>query len=416
MGIPLFCPERDDHFLLMRSAYHILTVRGIPLRIHITFIWFPIWAASVWGARSDSMLRGALFGVIAALLLFACVTLHELGHALMAQRFGIVVEDITLLPFGGLARMRTIPKEPKRELAIAVAGPLVNVVIFLLLAFVAAFVYRNEPNITSEFMMNELDRGDANSLLVYLMLANVILVLFNLLPAFPLDGGRVLRALLAFKLPWEKATRIAAATGLGFAALFVFGGIVSRDFFLSLIGLMVGFGAWQERQMVSYQTAPKWVPATPPETPRAAEAPRATVASAMTSPPPVVSLSQRVRDVAGLAPAASVAGALPVMDRDNYVIGVLPAARLAAALRDRADAPVVELMRRTFPIARPDEPLYDQWYKTSAEDQHYVVVLQDDGRLAGWLTRADISNGLRLGQSEKAEAESPWQELDREFV
>ncbi|MCC6674338.1 MAG: CBS domain-containing protein, partial [Thermomicrobiales bacterium] len=107
---------------------------------------------------------------------------------------------------------------------------------------------------------------------------------------------------------------------------------------------------------------------------------------------------------------------LPVMDRDNYVIGVLPAARLAAALRDRADAPVVELMRRTFPIARPDEPLYDQWYKTSAEDQHYVVVLQDDGRLAGWLTRADISNGLRLGQSEKTEAESPWQELDREFV
>jgi len=416
LGIPLFCPERDDQFLLMRSAYHILTVRGIPIRIHITFIWFPIWAASVWGARSDSMLRGALFGVIAALLLFVCVTLHELGHALVAQRFGIVVEDITLLPFGGLARMRTIPKEPKRELAIAVAGPLVNVVIFLLLAFVAAFVYRNEPNITSEFMMNELDRGDANSLLVYLMLANVILVLFNLLPAFPLDGGRVLRALLAFKLPWEKATRIAAATGLGFAALFVFGGIVSRDFFLSLIGLMVGFGAWQERQMAGYQAAPKWVPVTPSATPRVAETPRTTVASAMTPPPPAVSLSQRIRDVADLAPAASVAGALPVMDRDNYVIGVLPAARLAAALRDRSDAPVLELMRRTFPIARPDEPLYDQWYKTSAEDQHYVVVLQDDGRLAGWLTRADISNGLRLGHSEKMEAGSPWQELDRELV
>ncbi len=124
----------------MPSAFHILTVRGIPIRIHITFIWFPLWAAFVWSSRSDDVVRGALFGVIGALLLFACVTLHELGHALMAQRFGIKVEDITLLPFGGLARLRTIPREPKKELAIAIAGPLVNVAIFLVLAFVGGFL------------------------------------------------------------------------------------------------------------------------------------------------------------------------------------------------------------------------------------------------------------------------------------
>ena len=106
----------------MRSAFHLLTVRGIPIRVHITFIWFPIWAAYTWGSNDDNILRGALFGVIAALFLFACVTLHELGHAVMAQRFGIKVEDITLLPFGGLARLRTIPREPKKELAIATAG------------------------------------------------------------------------------------------------------------------------------------------------------------------------------------------------------------------------------------------------------------------------------------------------------
>ena len=400
----------------MRSAYHILTVRGIPIRMHITFIWFPIWAATVWGSRDDNMLRGALFGVIAALLLFVCVTLHELGHALVAQRFGIVVEDITLLPFGGLARLRTIPRNPKQELAIAVAGPLVNVAIFFALALVAAFAYRNEPNITPEFMLNELDRGNINSLLIYLMLANVILVLFNLLPAFPLDGGRVLRALLAFKLPWERATRIAAGVGLGFAGLFVIGGIASRDFFLSLIGLIVGFGAWQERQVLSYQTAPKWVPASPAPAAPGPAATRATVASAMTPPPPSAGISQRIRELADLAPAASVAGALPVMDRDGYVVGVLPATRLATALRDQPDAPVLELMRRSFPIARPDEPLYDQWYKTSTEDQHYVVALRDDGRLAGWLTRADISNGLRLGEASPSESEAAWQDLDRELV
>lgn len=400
----------------MPSAFHLMTVRGIPIRIHITFIWFPIWAAFMWSSRSDDVVRGAIFGVIAALLLFACVTLHELGHALVAQRFGIIVEDITLLPFGGLARLRTIPREPKKELAIAVAGPLVNVAIFLILAFVGGFLYRNEPNITPDFLIDEIDRGNANSLLIYLMLANVILVLFNLIPAFPLDGGRVLRALLAFKLPWATATRIAAGAGLGFAALFVVSGIFARDFFLSLIGLMVGFGAWQERQMIDIQTAPKWVPTSSPNTTPVAVVPRATVATAMTTPPPTAGISQRIRELANLAPAASVAGALPVMDRDNYVIGVLPAARLAAALRDQPDAPVLELMRRTFPIARPDEPLYEQWYKTSAEDQHYVVVIENDGRLAGWLTRADISQGLRVTEPGASVPESAWQELDREFV
>ena len=176
------------------------------------------------------------------------MTLHELGHALVAQRFGIKVEDITLLPFGGLARLRTIPREPKKELAIAIAGPLVNVAIFLGLALAPAISIATKPTITPDFLLDKLNAGNAESLLIYLMLANIILVLFNLIPAFPLDGGRVLRALLAFKLPWKTATRIAAGAGMAFAALFVVGGLASRDIFLALIGLMVGYGAWQERQ------------------------------------------------------------------------------------------------------------------------------------------------------------------------
>lgn len=398
----------------MPSAYHLLTVRGIPIRVHLTFLWFPIWAAFLWSSRTDDMLRGAIFGIIGALFLFVCVTLHELGHALVAQRFGIKVEDITLLPFGGLARLRTIPREPKKELAIAIAGPLVNVAIFLALALAAGYVYRNETNITTDFLLDRLDNGNAESLLIYLMLANIILVLFNLIPAFPLDGGRVLRALLALKLPWKTATRIAAGAGLAFAALFVVGGLASRDIFLSLIGLMVGYGAWQERKIADLPEPPAEPVTAEPEMPTAAAMPRTTVHVAMTPPPPTVSITQRVRDTADLAPAASVAGALPVLDRDGYVVGVLPAMRLAQALRERPDAPLVELMRRAFPIARPEDPLYEQWYKTSAEDQHYVVVLRDNGQLAGWLTRADISNGLRSrpGQAQ----ESAWQELDREFV
>jgi Zn-dependent protease len=409
-------PHDENRFIPpMPSAYHLLTVRGIPIRVHLTFLWFPIWAAFLWSSRTDNMVRGAIFGIIAALLLFLCVTLHELGHALVAQRFGIIVQDITLLPFGGLARLRTIPREPKKELAIAIAGPLVNVAIFVGLAFLAGYVYRNEPEITPDFLLDKIDQGNAESLLVYLMLANVILVLFNLIPAFPLDGGRVLRALLALKLPWKTATRIAAGAGLGFAALFVVGGLASRDIFLSLIGLMVGYGAWQERKFVDLPEPQAQPPVSEPVRAPAASMPRTTVNVAMTPPPPQVSITQRARDIADLAPAASVAGALPVMDRDGYVVGVLPAMRMAQAVRERPDAPLVELMRRTFPIARPDDLLYEQWYKTSAEDQHYVVVLQDDGRLVGWLTRADISNGLRRRPGEGTR-ESAWQELDREFV
>lgn len=401
----------------MPSAFHLLTVRNIPIRVHITFIWFPIWAAFVWSARTDDMLRGALFGVIAALLLFGCVTLHELGHALMAQRFGIQVQDITLLPFGGLARLRSIPREPKKELAIALAGPLVNVIIFSVLIVVAGFLYRNEPSITPDFLLDRLDEGNAESLLVYLMLANIILVLFNLIPAFPLDGGRVLRALLALKLPWATATRIAVWAGLGFAALFVIGGLAGRDFFLALIGLMVGFGAWQERLVLDHQEAPRWVQKDPLDAPaQEIVTSSVDVAGAMTPPPPSVGISQRIRELADLAPAASVAGALPVMDRDGYVVGVLPAMRLASALKEHPDAPVLELMRRVFPIARPDEPLFQQWYKTNAEDQQYVVVLQNDGRLVGWLTRADISNGLRRGHDGRSGGGPSVAELDREFV
>ncbi len=399
----------------MPSAYRLLTIRGIPIRVHLTFLWFPIWAAFLWSSRTDDMLRGAIFGVIAALFLFVCVTLHELGHALVAQRFGIVVEDITLLPFGGLARLRTIPREPKKELAIAIAGPLVNVAIFLVLAFGAGYLYRNETNITPEFLLDKLDAGNAESLLIYLMLANIILVLFNLIPAFPLDGGRVLRALLALKLPWKTATRIAAGAGLAFAAIFVLGGLASRDVFLSLIGLMVGYGAWQERKMVDLPEPSAQPVSAEPVMPTAETMPRTTVVVAMTPPPATVSITQRVREIAHLAPAASVAGALPVVDRDGYVVGVIPAMRLAEAIRERPDAPLVELMRRTFPIARPEDPLYEQWYKTSAEDQHYVVVLTDNGTLVGWLTRADISNGLR-GRPGQPAHDSAWQELDREFV
>jgi Zn-dependent protease/predicted transcriptional regulator len=180
-------------------------------------------------------------GVVFVLAIFGCVILHECGHALMARRYGIPTEDITLLPIGGVARMQRIPSEPEKELWIAVAGPAVNVVIAGVLA-IGLLVGEGpravavEPSVTASFFTN-------------LMFVNVALVLFNLLPAFPMDGGRMLRAFLAMRMDYLKATNIAAGIGQAMAIVFGVVGLFWNPLLL-LIALFVYLGAEAEAQAV----------------------------------------------------------------------------------------------------------------------------------------------------------------------
>lgn len=218
------------------------SVSGIAIRVHFTFALLVAAFASHLGDEAGP--RGALFGVLLVSGLFGCVVLHELGHALVAQRFGVAVREIVLLPIGGVARLLSEPKKPLHELLIAIAGPLVNVV--LALAAFAALGGAVPPFEPEALQARAMAAPSAESLLVLLLYSNVTLALFNMLPALPMDGGRVLRALLSFVVGQVRATDIAA----GLAQLLAVGLSVygfQYNPWLLFIALLVFMGAGQER-------------------------------------------------------------------------------------------------------------------------------------------------------------------------
>jgi Zn-dependent protease len=230
----------------MSWSLNLGRVGGIPIRVHWTFLILLIYVGVTSWMRSQD-LATALVGVAFVLALFGCVVLHELGHALTARRFGVTTSDITLLPIGGVARLQHIPEHPGQELMIALAGPLVNVLIVGILLLVGVRVQPIDPANRDLLVQGEFWSQ--------LMLVNVILVVFNLLPAFPMDGGRVLRALLAMVMDYPKATRLAATVGQMMAILFGFLGLAVGNPLLLLIALFVWIGAEGEAQQVETRVA-----------------------------------------------------------------------------------------------------------------------------------------------------------------
>lgn len=228
----------------MKWSFRIARVAGIDVKIHVTFFlllaWFGFSYYQAGGAQA------AIYGITLILLLFTCVLLHEFGHAFAARAFGIRTPDITLLPIGGLARLERMPEKPMQEFIVAIAGPAVNVVIALILLAIVA------PQIDLDDL-SVLDRP-GKGLLIQLMVINIILVLFNLLPAFPMDGGRMLRALLATRLEFSKATVIAARIGQVIAGGFVVWGFFGNPF-LIFIGVFVFLGAQQEAAYAKMRSA-----------------------------------------------------------------------------------------------------------------------------------------------------------------
>lgn len=234
----------------MKWSYTVARVSGIDIRIHATFALILALGAFQWGfpkgLDGESSFAGAVFGMGLMILLFACVVLHELGHSLVAQRFGLTVREIVLLPIGGVARLEKNPEKPLHELLIALAGPLVNVAIAILLFF-AGGIALNFGLVEAQSLLTADGPPTLATLWGWLFLANVGLAVFNMIPAFPMDGGRVLRAALAMRLGFSRGTQI--ATVIGQAVAFAFGlfGVLSGNFLLVVVALFVFMGAGQER-------------------------------------------------------------------------------------------------------------------------------------------------------------------------
>lgn len=239
----------------MLRSYTILTLHGIAVRVHPSFGILLLWVIFHWGVQSGGGFGHLLFGLILLFSVFTFVVLHELGHSLMALQYGVRVHDITLLPIGGVARLDHVPNGARREAMISLAGPATNVaLIAALLPWLFAYGAANSYSSVSQYI-DLLDDVSVGGLLMSFVFVNAALVVFNLAPVFPLDGGRVLRAALTAFVGRDRATRMAVMIGQALAVVIGIVGILAGDFMLPLMALFAIFAAYGEGRAVRLEAA-----------------------------------------------------------------------------------------------------------------------------------------------------------------
>ena len=228
------------------GSLRVISLFGIPVKVHWTFGLLFLYVAYI-GVRHDMPWQSTLLYGLFVISLFICVVLHELGHALMARRFNVKTVDIILSPIGGVARLTHLPSQPRQEFLIAIAGPLVNVAIAIVVATIILILGFDYSQLVAERENVRLLPGDFLPLLVVM---NVVLFFFNLIPAFPMDGGRVLRALLSMRWGRVRSTLIAVRVGQVLAVLFIFGGLYMGQYVLPFIGIFIYLSAANELKHV----------------------------------------------------------------------------------------------------------------------------------------------------------------------
>jgi Zn-dependent protease len=357
----------------MKWSWRLFKVAGIGLYVHVTFLLLLLWIGlTSFGARHRW--EDALGGLLFVIALFAIVVLHELGHALTARRFGIGTRDITLLPIGGVARLERMPEDPKQELAVALAGPAVNVLlaalIFSILGMTRQLAELNLAGLEPAMLTKE-------NFLSQLMQVNIMLAIFNLLPAFPMDGGRVLRALLATRLNYARATRIAATVGQTMAFGFGMAGLFGNPF-LILIALFVWMGAAQEAGVVQLRSLLNGVP----------------VSRVMITEFRALSAD----DTLGRAVEYLLAGYqedYPVLT-EGKLIGVLTRKALVNGLARLGTAmPVADAMEKEFETTDPGDQAETVFMRLQTGKHGLIAVVQGD-QLVGVVTTEHIREYLMV--------------------
>jgi Zn-dependent protease len=352
----------------MKWSWRIGRIAGINVYVHGTFlILLGLVALSNYRDRHSGL--DALSGVLFIIVLFGIIVLHELGHALTARRFGIRTHDITLLPIGGIARLERMPEDPKQELLVALAGPAVNVALAMLL-FVVLLPVMGLAALSQVALMGEQS-------LVTLMWVNVALAVFNMLPAFPMDGGRVLRALLAMRMDYVRATQVAASVGQMMALLFGLVGLLFNPF-LVLIALFVWMGAAQEASMVQVKSALDGIP----------------ISKAMMTDFRTLSSHDSLEQAAQHV-LSGYQQDFPVVE-NGQLVGVLTWDDLLRALsqHDRV-VEVGQAMHRQFETADPSEMLEAVFARLQTGGYPSLPIVRD-GRVIGVITLDNIGEFLMM--------------------
>lgn len=352
----------------MRWTLRLGRVAGTEVRIHLTFFLLLAWLGME--NYQEGGMPAAVHGVVLTSLVFFCVLLHEFGHSLAARRYGIRTPDITLFPFGGVARLERMPEKPWEEIFVAIAGPAVNVVIATgLWLALAGFRW---PTAHAVLHYNSSIAGG-------LLLVNIVLVIFNLLPAFPMDGGRVLRAFMAMKMGRARATQHAArigqilAVGLGFLGLF-------GNPMLILVAFFVFTAAASEAGAAQLKSVSRGLP----------------VSEAMVTNFQTLPRNASLREATDVLLRTSQ-HEFPVVDPDGTMRGLFDRDELLAALRESGpETPVTAVMNTDFPIVHPDTPFEQAFTLMQRRDSAALPVTDADGKLAGLFTLENVGEMLMV--------------------
>jgi Zn-dependent protease/CBS domain-containing protein len=365
---------------MLGSSYRLFSVGGTDVRVHPTFFLLLVWVAAVHWFKGG--VSAAVAGVIFIVLLFLCVVLHEFGHIYAARRYGIRTPDVTLLPIGGVASLERMPEKPGQEIIVALAGPAVNLVI----AFVLTFILGARFDLSQMAQLQEAQ----SSLIAQVAAANIALVLFNLIPAFPMDGGRVLRAILATWLGFTRATRLAANIGQVLAVLLGLAGLFGNPL-LVLVAVFIFLAAGAEAGYVAAR-----------DLTRGHLAHHAMITSFTPLGP-----QSSIDDAAALL-LRTTQSEFPVLDESRRLRGVVTRDAIVAALKERPGSiPVSEVMSgdvRTVPENACLETVFSDLQKRAL---HFIGVVDRGGALVGYLTPENISELVMIRSSRAARGVMP---------
>ena len=352
----------------MRWSYTIGRIGGTEVKVHVTFLLLLAWIA--YSAYQEAGTAAAVGDTLFVVSFFVCILLHEFGHITMARRFGVRTPDVILLPIGGVARLERIPEEPRQELLIALAGPAVTLAIILLLLLATLA--------TGQALAFRDPLAEHVPIAVRLMVVNIWVLMFNLIPAFPLDGGRVLRALLARRLGLERATRIAGTLGQVFAVVLGIWGVLQHEPLIMLVAFFIFLGAGSEASAVATRIAGRGLQ----------------VSQMMVTDFRTIPVHATLSQAADLL-LAGEQREFPVVDNLGRTEGILTRDNLIRGLsRHGPGAAVAEAMTPSAPTVPPTLGFQEALDRLRASGLPALPVVDERGALVGLLTKDNITDLL----------------------